>query len=339
MTSTSDDYVGIHIYYRTQDLRPVLLDCVAPLIEELLETRAIRRFFTVRYWEGGSHVRLRLLPESNTNRATVIMLASDRIERFLEISPSLFEPEHTLSSEAMRTMFIREYGQAAFDEKYGSDGIIALRPNNSYEITPYLPEYDRYGGPYGMALSEEHFQLSSRISFQLLREPNSRIQANLLGTALQLMLHFALNYLTDLEHTRFFFRRYHKFIRRFALGAQNEARLSEMFMRQSKKLQALSVDIHATQGLIQRGGLGAFGEFARSAPPLRERAMQLFAEGKLVFDAPVSDADEAVQRLLTSYLHMFNNRLGVTPNEEVYLAYMLERLLEDADERDQQHIR
>ena len=44
--------------------------------------------------------------------------------------------------------------------------------------------------------------------------------------------------------------------------------------------------------------------------------------------AAIASLAEAISTLLTSYLHMMNNRLGVLILEEVYLAHMIIRALD-----------
>jgi thiopeptide-type bacteriocin biosynthesis protein len=332
MKPASNDYISVHIYYNAHDLRPVLLDCVEPLIDQLLEAQMIERYFALRYWEGGSHVRLRLLPKQNVDGAVLRAFAGKEIERFLQMRPSLFDPDPGVHGELMRTMFISEYGQAAFDEKYGATGAIPLEKNNSYSFVPYLPEYGRYGGPDGVEMSEEYFQLSTATALHLLRETNSQVRTSLLGLSFQLMLHFSFAYFSDIARTQQFFRRYREFFQRFSTTGHDVTRLSATFSRQADKIQSRVAELQNTHDLIELGGLGHLGEFVRSAPRLRARIAALFDAGRLTFSPPVASADEAAQRLLTSYLHMLNNRLGVHLAEEVYVAHMLEKSLETIDE-------
>ena len=76
--------------------------------------------------------------------------------------------------------------------------------------------------------------------------------------------------------------------------------------------------------------------WAEHAAQLRERVTLLAGSGALTFAYPegaepvtVTDAHQALIRLLSPYLHMTNNRLYVTLRDEAYLAYLLGRALRE----------
>jgi hypothetical protein len=45
---------------------------------------------------------------------------------------------------------------------------------------------------------------------------------------------------------------------------------------------------------------------------------------------PIADPTARAAVLLSSYIHMTNNRLGVAILDEIYLSYLIERALEPA---------
>jgi hypothetical protein len=68
------------------------------------------------------------------------------------------------------------------------------------------------------------------------------------------------------------------------------------------------------------------------AAALRERRAELrtlFDEGRVqVGGGPAPDWDRVVLGIVSSYVHMMNNRLGITIQEESYLGYLIHRALE-----------
>src|SRR5262245_49726704 len=48
----------VHIHYEGPK-EPLLIECIGPLIDAA-RTRGLARWFFLRYWKGGSHVRVRL---------------------------------------------------------------------------------------------------------------------------------------------------------------------------------------------------------------------------------------------------------------------------------------
>ncbi|HEU0052564.1 MAG TPA: lantibiotic dehydratase C-terminal domain-containing protein, partial [Longimicrobium sp.] len=63
--------------------------------------------------------------------------------------------------------------------------------------------------------------------------------------------------------------------------------------------------------------------------PVREEFRALLDDGRLLMrgSAPYTDWDTAVQAIVSSYVHMMNNRLGISLQEESYLAYLIMRAM------------
>lgn len=70
---------------------------------------------------------------------------------------------------------------------------------------------------------------------------------------------------------------------------------------------------------------------------LRQRIVEATDRGLITFGVDedgrplvVNDSEQVLRILLGSYLHMNDNRLGVTPNDESYLAHVVYRCLRDS---------
>jgi hypothetical protein len=71
--------------------------------------------------------------------------------------------------------------------------------------------------------------------------------------------------------------------------------------------------------------LDAYAEGMRG---IREELRALFEQGRIqAMGQPAEEWVRAWQSLLPSYLHMMNNRLGITIQEESYLGYLITRAL------------
>src|SRR5881394_1255402 len=55
------DWLSAHLFYQGS-LDQLLRQLVSPLVGDLRDRRLIAGHFFLRYWQGGPHVRLRLLP-------------------------------------------------------------------------------------------------------------------------------------------------------------------------------------------------------------------------------------------------------------------------------------
>ena len=327
MTTAPRDYLSVHIYYNTTDLRPVLLDCVDPLIRQLQEANMLSRYFFVRYWEGGCHVRLRLLPGDGVTYDDLRAKVEPAVKMFLDETPSLFDPDHETLRSLMRSLYEYEYGREEFIRRFGPDGNIEIADNNSFCYIPYKPEYGRYGGMHGIELSEQHFHISSTIALESLRESNSHIRSSTLGLALQLMFHFAVVFFESKERVVDFFREYSARWHELSVSEKFVQGLDHLYEAQETHILAhfSQVDrIHQNLGGTQNDVLS---KWIRHAYWLRDNINQLYAAGKLGLTPPATSLDSAIRRLLTSYIHMMSNRLGVLILEEMYMAHLIVRAL------------
>ena len=148
-------YVRIYCHPKMSD--DIILHILRPVEKELRKRGLITQFFFIRYIEGGYHLRVRFY---GTRQA---LLHSSRTYINTQIS-----------------QFFAQCGNV-IDEPYdqGPDGMDdaqwqpwqphkVQRPMPSYEYDRYDPETDRYGGPDGLLISEQHFQQSSYTAFRIL---------------------------------------------------------------------------------------------------------------------------------------------------------------------------
>jgi thiopeptide-type bacteriocin biosynthesis protein len=161
MTSVSEhetEWVSAHIFYEG-DLDFLLTRVTDPLLDEFARSGLAREFFFLRYWDGGKHIRLRVLPAQNARRPEVAKLINDRFSEYLARNPSADGDragEYTRVARALAEMErVTSYAEVPF-------------PNNSIAFVPYRREHGRYG--YGGAIQavERHFAESSRISLRAL---------------------------------------------------------------------------------------------------------------------------------------------------------------------------
>lgn len=167
-------WVSVHAYYHG-DLDTLLLGGVAPLLAELRAGGLVERSFFLRYWDGGPHLRLRLLPPSDSDSdlvtagtadtadtadsAEVERLALDRLRRYLASHPA---PESTAVAGYPR-LAPRLAGREGV-----TDYLRQPLPNNTVHAIAYAPETDRYGEGPALAAVEDHFAESSRIALGLI---------------------------------------------------------------------------------------------------------------------------------------------------------------------------
>lgn len=325
---------ALHIYYAANPV-PLLLQCVRPLVRELRDDGLLHRWFFINYWLEGPHVRLRLLPSSPGKEAEVRTRAERAVDAFLAERPALYQVDSGFLNEFYNQLFDIEFRPEDRVDYTDPEGRMNLRPNNSRAWLPYEPEYGKYGGPAGVALAEWHFVRSSELVCDALRDKNLHLRTVLLGTSAQLMLIMSTAFLPADDRLADFLDRYYTFWHRafpdtgFIGSAEYERKADEVapgLLTWHGRIRAAAAGEGTLPALLAR--------WAEHCRELRGRVVALAERGELVFrswdgtkDEPVDDPDEALERLLSPYMHMTNNRLHVTIQDEAYLSHVLARAL------------
>jgi hypothetical protein len=336
VTTTEAAWGALHVHY-AGNLNPMLLECVEPLVRGLRQEGLLDRYFFIRYWLGGPHLRLRLLPTDPGFAAEVDRRAQESISAFLERRPALYDINPDDTQTLYKQLFLFEYSQAEWDERYGPQGVMPLEPNNTVVAAPYEPEYDRYGGVAGVRLAEWQFEQSSDMVVRLVKSSNLHVRTVTLGVSAQLSLVMAFAFLRTSSRVVDFFRHYA--LNWSRVEAEAGARdFEDRYQRSAGELRTRVRKIHAA---VVDGKLEELASFARDwtshCVELGRRVREHTERGELLFPtqadagvrAPVTDPAVSMWILISGYVHMTNNRLGVTIQHEAYLAYILRRAVED----------
>jgi len=329
--SAAAKYVSAHIFYNTTDLTPLLLQCVAPLLIDLRQKCAISRAFFIRYWLGGPHIRLRMLPASGVTFADISKAIEPMIKQFFTRFPSSTDVDRKTYGPMMRQLFEAEYGRDAYLAQYGNSREIPIYPNNSLHYFDYEPEYAVYGGSEGVSLAESHFDCSSSTVLDVLHIAQGWSRAAMLSKAMEVMLHFVAAFHSKPDESACYLRDY---VARWSNGKffpvrdHWEARFERAYDQQSATLQEHVYRLLSREDSGESQQTRLFDNWQRHARELRREISALYLSNKLQFPHPVSQTT-ATNNLLAAYLHMTNNRLGLRISEEAYVAYLLSRTLED----------
>ncbi|MFI9783039.1 thiopeptide-type bacteriocin biosynthesis protein [Kitasatospora sp. NPDC051984] len=327
-----DGWISLHVFYAA-NANPVLVNCVRPLVESLREQGLLRSWFFIRYWLEGPHIRLRLLPAEASATAKVAEAARTALESYLRERPALYEEDRNASGDLYKNMFLAEYSEERWNELYGAEGTMPFRDNNSVARIPYERELDRYGGPAGMELAEWHFQESSETVMTLLETTNVHVRTVLLGQAAQLTAGLCFAFLRDEEAVARFLVNYRMMWEASYQEPSDDQhkRFDRSYERMKDRLVARLEHVRdsardassAAPTPLERSWLAHCGE-------LRDKVLGMTDAGSLTFrDGPVQDPQVALAIVLSSYVHMTNNRLGVSILDEIYLSYILCKALSD----------
>lgn len=331
------NWISIHIFYYS-NVNPMLLDCIGPLIEELRERELIRRYFFIRYWQEGHHLRLRLLPTEGVEQEEIKRVVEPVLTDYLKRYPALYEPDYKSLAKYHKELFLAEYGTDKWLETYSEDGEMPVRANNSFHYIQYEPEYTRYGGVEGIEVAEWHFEQSSDLVIRLLREVNLRVRTILLGMSVQLWLPLCYAFLEDDATMIVFLKRYIGFWQGRYQDKRDGKTFDRQYQRVAPDLQQRIAEIksYATTGaagnltVSERVWIEHIHELRRRIDILdSERKLLLITRSESGEEQVITDRATVYSRLLSSYIHMTNNRLGAAIADEVYLAHLLKNALED----------
>lgn len=193
--------------------------------------------------------------------------------------------------------------------------LISAFSNCPMRFSPYRPELERYGGNAGITIAEEQFEASSQTILTFLTEVDDWRYERRLGTALQLDI--------GMVH---------------ALGMEKEEVIAFFDHLVTKKLKsAFPVSSHTVQSQIkslwhacereQAFDKEWFAAWMSSMDSIKTKLKK--AQHRLVLPHRPNHGNNNTWSLYESYVHMNNNRLGITSSDEQYIAYIIARSLEE----------
>jgi hypothetical protein len=152
------DWISTHVFYQG-DQNTLLADGIAPLLGELAEDGLTTASFFLRYWEGGPHIRLRVLPAHKRESVHVRERITTQLREYLRAHPSpsrMSQRDYDLSAPRLAAQEgMRRHRKL-------------LYPNNSVIRIPYRREHERYGHGRRMRAVERHFAESSSLALTFL---------------------------------------------------------------------------------------------------------------------------------------------------------------------------
>lgn len=321
------NWIAAHLYH-SEPWDKLLIEAVKPFAEEIIELGLAEKFFFIRYWERGPHIRLRFYGDETT----LTNLVKPKLE-------SWFENWFRLNSSTYN--FPVGYENVAVEHNWYS--------NDSVQWIEYEPETERYGGKDALIIAENHFEDSSNAVLAVMDETPNWSYDNSLGTAIQMHLAFAHSMgMSRIEASEFFSWVFHAWLpMAIPMGTKPEDRPSVMqtvlkaFENQFEEQQSMLLPfVEAFWEGITTGEdfeEAWINKWIGSQYKVKTELQRLDEQGKIVFPddrSPNFDVTSKVPieslrywSLFSSYVHMTNNRLGVQNRDEGYLGYLLWKAL------------
>lgn len=270
----------------------------------------IDRWFFIRYGEGGYHVRLRYQSSPEQRITTIDPLLDAELLRFFQ--------EHAATVGLTQT-------PQAIDELYAAGYLRDLT---------YEPEYAKYAGTLGMALAEQHFAYSSEICLRVLQASAAS------GVARSFwVLELVHDLLEQFSHD--------PYVQALIVRSYLDYWIAQVVGDRAAFIQGLEQH-YERQAPVIRQRLGSLRHnqqyplFADWREHLRSHFADLqLAEAKQQLQSSVTAhfqryhaelpailAEYPLTGLLfvPNYLHLVQNRLGLSIMQELQLLYMLYRV-------------
>lgn len=308
------DWLSVYLFFNGWIYDPacdrVVLDVVRPFVRRCQEEGWIDQHFFIRYSEFGPHVRLRLrgAPDALDGRVWPALVAHLRA-----LDPGVGTDARPESAAVP---------QRAEDE--------AVRVTHVARV-PYEPETERYGGEDALPVAERAFQASSEAAFALTEKMTAE-RSSRLGKGLLSMVVLVHAFCGDREQGAAFMQMYSTNYLRSVVredggrGAWLDA-FDQGFSSQSDTLLEY---VDAVWEAMDDGDelSETLDAYADSLRQTRDELRALLQAERVRVAAQPADAwTRVVHGIASSYVHMMNNRLGITIQEESYLGYLVTRAL------------
>jgi thiopeptide-type bacteriocin biosynthesis protein len=312
-------WLGAHIFFNagiyTGECDHVVLDVAELFVRRCQAEGWIDGHFFIRYSEFGPHVRLRLHGKKDVIDGIVW--------------PALQEHVRSLYPDVLME---KPEGQQWRPEPEVSEAE-PLRVTHLAEIE-YEPETDRYGGPLGVRMAERFFEHSSETAYALLHKTSRTERSSRLGKGLLSTVVLMHVFCPTRPRAVAFAKNYGEGYLR-AVARSDEGRSAWLgafgsgFDQQAANLGAYVEEVW--ERMDEDESLSeALDTYVEGLKEVRVRFRELQEAGQLARgpEMPLETFDAAVGAIVSSYLHMMNNRLGISIQEESYLAYLAMRALE-----------
>lgn len=249
-----------------------------------LDKGSVDNYFYIRYWDGGPHIRLRY--KLNT------------IEEEKKMEESLMKLLSEFKEDNCDYKFkLVTYNNAIVETENIKPSDIY--PNLSIEDIVYYPEFSRYGGVDVMEKSENLFVSSSKFS-SLIIQKFERNQ--IYSIAIDLMYGCAriANECGYFDDYKTFFYAYRGIWEKFS-GSITPPELKSAIKRRVSRLKEKNVTSEFYKSY--------FNDFKESLEYIKKNQKEI--------------QPEYIMYIAISHIHMFNNRLGISPEHEYMFSNSL----------------
>jgi thiopeptide-type bacteriocin biosynthesis protein len=279
-----------------------LRDVVHPAVRE---AGLRNRFWYLRYWQGGPHIRFRL---HEVSEQTVESVRS----RLAAAMPAL-DAEQTAEYEQQASH------QPGLAELEGAKPV-DVRAAGTVEAAGYSPEYAKYGGTTGLRIAEELFRSTSTAVLDLLAGLTDReLTASPAGRAIRIMAMSLKGSGLNTAQSQDFLGHYEEDWRRWVPPGYEE-KWAGLYEKTRSRVMSLCSS-------VWRDGITDVFHDTYAKALKSTQAAQAGTAGGDVTELVLGETPYT--HCLANYIHTTNNRLGILPAAEAFLAHVIRRSLKE----------
>lgn len=327
MTSTiekiNESWLSAYLFY-ADSLDQFLVECVKPFVWEIMENRLANQFHFIRYWDRGTHIRLRFKGDIMLLETHIKPSLKRHFESYFLLNPSTrIEPEGLVEMD--------------HDQKWLA--------NNSVQFVEYDPEITRYGGSEGILIAERQFEISSQAVLSILAESRNWDYTSAMGAAIQLHIGFiyalGMNLSEGVEFFDYVLQRWTltSYGMRKYLGVEDHIQKKEeiwkmykiSYEKQAARLHSIFDTLWTACVNRQKVDPEWFNTWITRTSTFSGQLLSALQAHKLLISPYKSvglssnstSTGHELWNIFDSYVHMTNNRLGILNRDEGYLAFIL----------------
>lgn len=310
-------WLAFHIFYPSP-LEEFITRAIKPIIDEINKKGDSEKFFFVRYWEEGAHLRLRFYGTSYNIEKIIKPFVTRKLEEYMENFPP-----------------------AAPHTSIGENKEKRLHPRSLIVLKDYVPEIKRYGGKNCIEIAEEQFWISSRTVLSIITQNSFWEKSKAIGVAIQLHVTFSLAFGMDLNDIIQFYT----FVMNGWLPDTNKAiylnttgsmdlttkKLLHYYKESFEKRKDYLVsvfsiiwkDFHNGKSFEQKWMNEWIAGMIKIRLKLEEKHDLIIPPIRFSKKESIDPKKQILWSILISYVHMTNNRLGILNIDEGYLSYLI----------------
>jgi thiopeptide-type bacteriocin biosynthesis protein len=280
-----DQWISVHLY-SDLSFEQVLANLIRNLVVKLTDMQLISSYFFIRYWEGGSHIRLRVL-------ANDIKSISDVSSQIEETACSYYESQKDYKPYRL-------------------------------EFVPYEREVDRYAGEDGVKIAESIFEHSSRAVIDIINQHESRWNTGLaIGFAMKMHVILAKILFKDLTSIRGLFKCVFENWLMFSVKHDGD---NQVFQANTEKVKKAFEKTFLEQkekivSIVKNTFLAEVG--AAECENWEKEWIRHCQQVEMELSTKHLVPQDQIYQFFESHIHMTNNRLGVYVRDESFIAFMI----------------